>query len=156
MGKFLSRDQIFDADDSRSEEVYVPEWRAPTGEDTVRVKGLTGAERERYEASVGYVKGDRWVPKGNAAARLVVMSVIDEKGQALFSDEDVNRLGRKSSAALKRVVDVCRRLSGLTEEDMDWLEGNSDGVQSEPSSSSSPSLLGAQSPSSSKPSAVAS
>jgi len=144
MGDFLSREQILDADDYRTEVVDVPEWGGK-----VKVKALTGIERERYEASIGYVKGDRWVSKGNVQARLVAMCVIDEDGKRMFTEDDIQKLSRKSSAALKRVVDVCRKLSGLTDEDMEWLEGNSDGDQSGPSSSSSPSLSVARSTSSS-------
>lgn len=150
MGKLLSREEVFAADDIAYETVDVPEWGG-----SLRVRGLTGAERERYEASVGYVKGDRWVPKGNAAARLVAMSVVDEQGRLVFSEEDITKLGRKSAAALRRIVEVSKRLSGLSDEDMDWLEGNSDGVRSDSSSSSSLSLSGAPTPSSSGPSPVA-
>lgn len=151
MTDFLSRDQVLEADDYRSEVVEVPEWGGK-----IRVKGLSGLERERYEQSVGYLKGDRWVSKGNVQARLVVMCAIDADGRQLFGEDDIAKLTRKSSAALKRVVDACRRLSGLSDEDMDWLEGNSDGGQNEPSSSSSRSLSVAPSKSSSDRSAVGS
>lgn len=151
MGKLLTAEEIFAADDLTTEIVEVPEWGG-----AVKVKALRGDERERYEASNGYVKGDRWVPKGNAAARLVSISVVDDKGQRVFSDDDVVKLGRKSAAGLRRVVQVAQRLAGLTDADMEELEGNSGSGQSESSTSDSRSLSVAPSSNSSQKSQAAS
>jgi len=147
MGKYLSAEQIFAADDIETEEVNVVEWGGP-----VLVRGLSGAERERWEAAVGYIKGDRFVPKGNATARLIQMALVEPK----MSEDQVGKLGRKSSAALARVGEVAKRLSGIGEKDMEFLEGNSDSEGSGDSTSASPSLSAAPSPNSSVPSPVAS
>jgi hypothetical protein len=60
-----------------------------------------------------------------------------------------------NAGVLSLLADAARELSGLTTKDMDELEGNSEGVQSESSSSISPSLSGAPSKNSSTPSLVA-
>jgi len=71
----------------------------------------------------------------NVRARLCAISIVDETGKRMFSDEDVRALGRKSAAALDRVFAAAQRLSGLTDEDVEELAKNSDGGQSDDSGS---------------------
>jgi hypothetical protein len=152
MGKFLSRTDILEASDITTETLDVPEWNG-----AVRIRGLTGDQRDRYEQSIVTMRGNRVLPKfAGARARLVALSVVDEHGKLLFTEADVQALGAKSAAGLQRVYDAARKLSGLTEEDVEELVGNSDGVQSEPSTSVSRSPSDAPSPNSSKLSPVAS
>jgi hypothetical protein len=111
----LSREQILGADDRRTEDVAVPEWGG-----TVRVRALSGAERDAYEASIVTVRpdGSSRVSLKNLRGRLVSLSVVDEEGNRVFSEEDAVALGEKSASALERVFDVARRLSGLSEDDV--------------------------------------
>lgn len=136
MGNFLSRDQILDASDITTEVVEVEEWGG-----AVRVRGLSGNERDTYEQSIITMKGTKIMPKFTGAmAKLVALSVVDEQGVRMFTDEDVRALGRKSAGALQRVYEVARRLAGLSSEDMEEILGNSDGVQNESPISDSLSL----------------
>jgi hypothetical protein len=114
----LSRDAILGAEDRKTEDVPVPEWG---GE--VRVRSLSGAERDAYEAHIVQVKADgsRTLNVKNVRAKLVSLSVVDEDGGRLFSDDDAEALGEKSAAALDRVFDAARRLSGLSEDDIEEL-----------------------------------
>lgn len=114
----LSREQILGADDLKSEDVPVPEWGG-----TVRVRALSGAERDAYEAGIVTLRGDgsKTVNMKNLRGRLVSLSCVDEDGSRLFTDEDAIALGDKSASALERVFDVARRLSGLSEEDVEEL-----------------------------------
>ena len=50
--------------------------------------------------------------------------IIGEDGKRLFTDIEVSKLAEKSAEALDRVVEVVSRLSGLTPEDAEFLEGN--------------------------------
>lgn len=120
---YLTRDQILEADDLRRLEVAVPEWGG-----TLLVRGLTGAERDQYEASMIRWKGDSKIgaDMANARARLVAMAAIDEHGKRLFSDRDVRLLGEKSGAALDRVFDAVAGLSGLGAAVIDGLAANFD------------------------------
>lgn len=142
-----SRDTLLDSDSIIIEDVYLPDpvdaW--------FRVRGLSGRERERYERSLGTVKNGVWrsSANGQSLARLVSMSVVDEKGAQLFSEEDINRLASKNASILSKLADVARRLSGLTEEDIEDLEGNSASGQNGSSTSSSQPLSVAASTSSS-------
>jgi len=120
--KLLSRDDILGAQDLPSEDVDVPEWGG-----CVRVRGLTGAERDAFEAEIVQMRGrDTHVNLRNVRAKLVARSIVDEDGKRIFGDADVHALGKKSAVALQRVFEVAQRLSGLTGEDMEELAKNSE------------------------------
>ena len=122
----LTRDMILSANDRLTEVVDVPEWGG-----RVRVRSLTGAERDRLEQSAVETRGkSRELNMKNLRAKLVALSVIDAKGTRVFQDHDVALLGEKSAAALQRVWDVASRLSGLTEQDAEELAKNSGSDQS--------------------------
>lgn len=107
MGVILNRDQILESVDLRREEVEVPEWGG-----TVLVSEMTGVQRDAYEA--GLFGDDRKVDLRNARARLVAACLIDPDGNPLFTDKDVEALGRKSAAALDRVCAAAQRLNLMT------------------------------------------
>jgi hypothetical protein len=122
----LSKTAILAANDLKSEDIEVPEWGG-----AVRVRSFTGRERDAFEASM--VRGDgrdRKVDLTNMRARLVGLTVIDETGQRLFTDEEVDLLGAKSGAALDRVFAVAQKLNGLSGADVEELSKNSSGVPS--------------------------
>jgi hypothetical protein len=126
----LSRDAVLGADDRKTEDVPVPEWNG-----TVRVRALSGTERDAYEAGIVQLRGDgsKVVNLKNLRGRLVSLSCVDEDGARIFTDEDAIALGDKSAAALERVFDVARRLSGLSEDDVKEL---AEGFESAPSAGS--------------------
>jgi hypothetical protein len=124
---FLSRDQILSAEDLGFEDVYVPEWGG-----TVRIRGLTSRERDMFEASSIV---DDSVNVDNIRARLVALSLVDETGTRLFELDDAIELGKKSALAMQRVFERAQQLSGLTNEAIDELLGNSDGGPSDDTSS---------------------
>ena len=120
--KVLSRSDILGiADDIQTEMVDVPEWGG-----SVLVRGLTGAERDRFEAGiVGEKKSDKKLNYHNFRARLVVMSVVDEEGKRLFTHADVEALGQRAAASLAKIYDKAQELSGLSDDDVEELTGNS-------------------------------
>lgn len=125
---YLSRETIFGLDDRQYEDVTVPEWGG-----TVRVVGLTGIERDRMEASV--VGNGKKMNLTNFRARLCALSIVDDQGERVFADADIGALGKKSAAALDRVFSVAQRLSGLSDEDVEDLAGESEPGLSENSTS---------------------
>ena len=131
----LTKAGILAANDLKTEDVDVPEWGG-----AVRVRSFTGRERDAFEAAM--VRGDgkdRKVDLTNMRARLVGLTVIDEAGQRLFTDEEVDLLGAKSGAALDRVFAVAQKLNGLSGADVEELTKNSSGGPSAASTSGSPS-----------------
>lgn len=122
----LGRDQILNADDTDLITVNVPEWRDPsTGDDTVLVRPLSGNDRDDYEAG-NWRRGRDGAMKldlRGSRARLAAVAIVDSDGRVLFTRDDVKALGRKSAAALDRVVDAARDASGL---DDDTVEASAD------------------------------
>lgn len=118
---YLSRDEILNAKDYRSEEVEIPEWGG-----TVVVKAMTGSERDAFEASIVEMrKGGSSVRMENIRAKLVARTVIDpDTGSFLFTSADIEALGSKSAAALDRIFSVAQRLSKLSNDDIKELEKN--------------------------------
>lgn len=116
----LTRDAILSAQDHVYEIVEVPEWGG-----SVRVRGLTGSERDQFEAGMIQYKGKRQEVNQSAMsrfrARLVSMTIVDGDGKRLFNSSDVEALGAKSAKALQRVFNVAQRLSGFTESDVQEL-----------------------------------
>lgn len=127
MTEFLGREAILDADDRKYDSVDCPEWGG-----TVRVRSLTGSQRDAYEASIIQTNGaDRKMNLRNARAKFVVLVVVDGDGRQLFSAEDVAALGRKNAAPIERIFDAGRKLSGMTQEDVDKLTENFGGDPSD-------------------------
>ena len=116
----LTRDAILQAKDLPSEDVEVKDWGG-----TVRVRALTGAERDAFEQSIVEQRGKNTrMNLQNMRAKLVALTVVDEDGNRLFTDADAAALGKKSAAALTKVFEVAQRLSGLRAEDVEELSGN--------------------------------
>ncbi len=80
----LTRDEIFQADDIKTEIVNVPEW----GGD-VKVKGLSGKERDSFEDSFVHRKGKKQrIKPENIRAKLCILTIIDDEGNLLFNHYD--------------------------------------------------------------------
>lgn len=132
----LGKEDILKAVDRPTETVSVPEWG---GE--VLVRGCDGGGRDEYFASMTILRRDgrQGVDATNATAKLVARCIIDPAtDEPMFTQQDVDALGRKSGAALNRVFDVAQRLSGLSDEDMADLGKDSGSTQSEGSTSALP------------------
>ena len=109
----LTRDLILAAEDLPREKVEVPEWG---GE--VWVRAMTAAERDRLEEAVLDGKA------ASVRALVAAMCMVDERGERLFGDQDVEALARKNAQALDRVFQVARRLSRMRESDVEDAEKN--------------------------------
>ena len=122
--KLLSASDILNIDDTRTEIVSVPEWGG-----SVLVKSLTGQQRDKFEASMIEQRrgtSERKLNIDNARARFCSLVMVDENHNLLFKPGDVTALGNKSANALERVYEIGLRLSGMTPDDMEELEGNSE------------------------------
>ena len=100
---------------------------------------LTAWERSEFENEMFDLKNQRVKPrkkgkKGKEAAdddvemkmdmrmlrvKLPAMCMVDEKGERLFSDDRVEKLGRKHPGVLDRISAVARRLSGMDPDDVE-------------------------------------
>jgi hypothetical protein len=108
---FLNSTQILEADDLPHEDVEVPEWGG-----TVRVIGLDGESSSKFSSQM-VVLGDDGNPKSvdldNFQARLLVLTLHDENNNRLFNEEQIKKLGKKSSKVLTRLATIAQRLSGM-------------------------------------------
>lgn len=120
MTTFLTREQILEVEDREYVTVECPEWGG-----AVRLRSITGAQRDAYEQSMVEQKGnDRKVNVRNARAKLIVLCAVDEAGRPLFTSEDLGRLGRKNAKPIDRLFDACQTLTGLSDSDVDTLTEN--------------------------------
>jgi len=125
-------------DDCPTEDVYVPEWKT-----TLHIKGLSGTERDAWEAAtVRFDRNGKRLPPdlANLRAKLIARSVVDANGKRVYRDQDVLALGQKAATTLQPIFEVCQRLSKLTDEDVEELTGNSNGDRSAETGSGSPSV----------------
>lgn len=133
-----ARDQIFAVtDDLNSENVTVPEW----GGIELVVRELNMHDRNVYLQSgmerVEVAGGFEFIPVQDPMreARLVILTTFDADGVRVFEDDDLERLGARSSSAVDRLATVATRLSGIGPKAADEA-----GKDSEPTpSSTSPS-----------------
>lgn len=114
---YLSRLEILEREDITTVDVEVPEWGG-----TVRVKAMTGAQRDRLEKSTSGSNGK--INKDGFFARIVAWCVVDEAGERVFAEADIVELGKKSSAALMRCAQVAQKLSAVSPDDVEALTGN--------------------------------
>lgn len=130
----LKRDDILKADDIKYQDVECPEWNG-----TVRIKVMSGTERDSYESSVYEVKdGGVKFKRDDVRSKLLSKCIVDDDGKRIFTDSDIKELGKKSSLVLDRLFDVAQIINGLSKESVDQARKNS---QSEgQDTSTSPSL----------------
>jgi hypothetical protein len=100
----LTREQIRDAIDLKSEVLQVPEWG---GDVTVIV--MDGRARDAFQ--VAMEAGDKSVSYFQAS--LLVATVVGDDAKPLFTADDIDWLRNKSSAALTRVGRIAERLNGF-------------------------------------------
>ena len=121
----LKRDDILKAQDIKTEKVNIPEW----GGD-IYVKELTGEERNEYESFlIDLANGKKAHKMDEARSRLAVLSICDEEGKRLFTDDDIKALSRKNAKALMRVYGVAQRLSLIGQ---DQISKETESLQADP------------------------
>jgi hypothetical protein len=120
--RLLGRDDILSVADRQYDAVAVPEWGGH-----VRLQSLTGDERDQYEDSTwrsfrnrdGSVTREQTMQK--ARAKMVAMCAVDANGARLFTQGDVELLGKKSTVALQRLFLAAITLSSISEKEVEEL-----------------------------------
>jgi hypothetical protein len=106
----LSAEQILAADDSAALRVEVPEWG---GEVHIRVMSV--GERDSYERL--------WIGRkdsgiDNFRTEYLARVLCDDRGNLLFSREQIDKLAAKSGAVMGRLFDLAMKHNRMTEEDV--------------------------------------
>ena len=110
----LTKDQILQANDTRTIDVEVPEWNG-----TVRVKVMSSLERQQFQAVVNKKKDETLFME-----RLIIQCVVDAEGNRIFDEIDLKQLGAKSSLAMARVFEAAAELNGMTKASVEEIEKN--------------------------------
>ena len=110
-----------------------------TGE--VGIREMNGAERDIY---LGLMTESNFEIPPGLQAKLVSWCVVDENGDSIFSADDENDINQMGGHDLQTIVLAVMNLSGLTEDSVEDLEGNSSGELSAVPGSNSPKLSAAQ------------
>ena len=130
MSGLLSKSAILGAADLKHEDVSVPAWGG-----TVRIRAMTGMERDAFRTSIASEAG---VPVGRFSAALLAATIVDEFGVRLFTVDDIEALQAKSAASLDGPAEVAMRLNGLGAKSGPDAAKNSGSDQSGDSGSASP------------------
>jgi hypothetical protein len=109
----LTADQILAADDLGLKQVPVREWN---GDVFIRIMSV--GERDAYERMwIG--KRDSGVE--NFRTEYLARVLCDEKGELLFTREQVSTLANKSGAVMGRLFDEALAHNNMTEADVEQL-----------------------------------
>ena len=101
----LTKAQILSADDRSTKEIKVPEWG-----DSVLLRVMSGTERESFEREWQSTE-DKLLPQYKL--KMLRRCLCDDKGQPLFSDDELEGLGNKSALVIERLFRECMRLNGF-------------------------------------------
>lgn len=127
----LSKEQVLSANDKETVLVDIPEWNDQLTQEQrdagevaqVLISRMSGSAKDKWEASVvGKNGGPNFE---HMRAKLVASIVVDEKGDLLFDEKDVIKLGKKSSKALDRIIEASNKLNRMSGEDYEKLAKNS-------------------------------
>jgi len=109
------RDGILGADDLPREKLETPEWEPDVP--FVWVRGLTGAERDKWDSSLMERgrDGNRVAKLGgkDVRAKFCTMVLVDEEGKQIFALAEAPLLGKKSAVVIERIWRLGRELSGM-------------------------------------------
>ena len=118
------RKQILNADDLKTERVFVPEWT----DQPLYIRKLTSIERDELERDVVQFNSDGTVEQNmvNFRGKLLVRTLCsDSEGRIrIFTDSDAELIGQKSADAVNKCFSKSKQLSGISEEDQEKLVKN--------------------------------
>jgi len=118
--KYLSASEILAANDIQIEELPVPEWGG-----VICVKTLQADERDELEASMVVLSNTgqaKSMKLDHLRSTIAYLGICDDKGNRLFTDKkDIAALGKKSAAALDRVVSRIQQMSAMSPADIENL-----------------------------------
>lgn len=100
------RESILNCQDLDREPIELPAWQAALGGAQLYVRAMTAWEADRLgEAAENKQR--------NYAARIAVLTLVDESGTRVFQDSDIKALREKNAKEIERIASVALRLSGM-------------------------------------------
>jgi len=112
----LSKEQILAADDLGLLEVPVPEWGG-----SVYIRVMSVGERDSYE--------NEWMANKstgvtNFRSKFLQRVLCNDKGELLFTKEEVDALAKKSARVVGTLWEAAMRHNKLTDQDVEELAKN--------------------------------
>lgn len=91
---------------------------------SLTVQGMTGTERDAWEAAQLFKNGRRKgeVNAENLRAKLIVRCLINEDGSRMFEDNEVAMVGSQPAHVVNKLYEACQRLNNMRDEDLDELK----------------------------------
>lgn len=118
--KVLSREDILTANDLTKTEVELTELGG-----SVFVSTLNGKDFGKFQKSVYQRDGKKLITdEENFTVKLLVWTVVNEKGERIFNDKDIEELQKKSAKTIQKLFDVASRLNGLSKDVIDEKKEN--------------------------------
>jgi len=112
MAKLLTKAEILAASDLKFVEIDVPEWGG-----TVRVSQVNAADRCTLQALIldkdGKPKSQTHINRIMTVG-LCALACVDEDGNKLFTEDDIEAFGKKCAAAVDRVFAAADELNGIS------------------------------------------
>jgi hypothetical protein len=115
----LTREAILGAQDRPPKRVWVPEWGGH-----VWIRTLSGIESERYNYWITENRKPGGPLPSGWMARICQMGLVDEHGNQLFTEADIDALMTRSSSVILRLVNKINDESGIGDEAEGKLEKN--------------------------------
>lgn len=116
----LNKDQILGANDLPYKDIDVPEWGG-----SVRIRTMTGGERDSFEAEVYEADGDKIkMNHSDFRAKMLCKCIVGEDGKRLFTDKELSELSKKSAKALNRLFNVAQDLNGMSDRAQEEITKN--------------------------------
>lgn len=112
------RDTILSATDKERKAIEVPEWGV-----TVHIRAMTVGELQAFEKNAKDFQKAGTLPP-NFREQLAVQYLEDEAGTQIFDKRDVPALTAKSAKPMQRILEAFMEINGLSEKDLEDLEGN--------------------------------
>ena len=108
------RDKILNSQDLKREPIELAKWWPELGGVKLFVQSMSAADRSRYEASMDFDAAGNARDRHNIQAKLAVRVLIDEDGNRIFGDDDLDAISAKNSGAIQHIFNVGADLNGLT------------------------------------------
>jgi len=107
----LSKAAIFAAVDNDTHEVPVPEWGG-----SILLRSMTGTQRNNYEFWAMQQSKAKAPDYRGIRERLIIYCAVDESGESLFTESDLEELAAKNSEVIDRLHDKCREICGMDDD----------------------------------------
>lgn len=98
----LTADAIRSINDVKIEKLEIPEWNG-----CLYIRSFSAAVRESISTRTEEMKSK------SLMARFVVASACDESGNLLFTNEDVDALGKKDARVMQRIFKAILNLNAI-------------------------------------------